>query len=766
VAVATERDRLRGMKVSGLPRDPSEGDDGRVYGAYTRALWDEQDEPMRRLHRVWTQNLLFLSGNQWIKEAGETFIPQLMAEWREQPVDNVCLAFFRTFLAKATKSRPAWEVIPGNPADPEDVKSATLADELLEAKWIELGMARKYRNAVSWMIATGNAFLLAYWNTDTGNITRLEAELSVPVYDKDGNQTGSEVVMVPLDEDGEPILGEDGRPKPGAEPHVIDVGDVGVKVISPFAVRVNPEAEDEDEVQWLIVAEAATLRELANRADVTDEQFRLLVGEDVGALENADRIFSSLDRLRSGGVHNTPSDSRDDDMDKVLLLHYYERPSIRHPQGRHWVCTRDTLIGEPGTLPDGVWPVMVHLRDVAMPGNYYASSVMEHIVGLNRRLNELNGQIAEHHNLLLKGKWLAPKGSGIRKGMITNQPGEVIQYNPGFKPEQADLKSLPSSVYAEREKILQAFEMVSGIHKVSMGRAPPGVTAGVAFLQLQEADDTDLAPVLAMLEESVADLAHAILKLAQSNYQEDRLIRLVGKNRRHYARAFQQSQLDGVFDVVPVAESSYPWSKTARQSMLLSLAAQFPQLFVNEETGAFDGHLLAEQLPIGGLDAISRETDLDLQEAEREVEEFARWNGQEPLPEPQFWQNFAIHYRVKCKILKGTEFLEWDPQAQEAFKQHVSMHQQARDSKMQQAAQLNAMQQGNLPAGASPGMSPMGGMNPAEELQAMAGGTPPEMPVDEDIAAMMADAYPQEPAEFQDAGGLGPGGDLLIGMGG
>src|SRR5690606_18273508 len=139
--------------------------------------------------------------------------------------------------------------------------------------------------------------------------------------------------------------------------------------------------------------------------------------------------------------------------------------------------------------------------------------------------------------------------------------------NPGFEIKQAEIKPLPAAVYQERERVLADFEMVSGIRKVSMGQNPPGVTAGVAILQLQEADDTDLGPFLAMLEECVAEVARAFLQIIRNNYDTERLIYVPGQDRRYLARAFRGADLEGALDVIPVAESSFPWSKTAKQAM-------------------------------------------------------------------------------------------------------------------------------------------------------------------------------------------------------
>lgn len=714
---------------------------------YTVAFWDEQDLYYKRLQTVWMQNLLFLSGRQWIRATPHgVFLPEEVPDWREQPVSNLTLAYFRTFLAKATKNRPAWNVMPAS-SDAEDIHSAKLGDDVLEGLWSLLRMGRVVRRAVAWAITTGDGYLYPYWNTNTGKVRKLEEMLTVPTYDAEGNQTGTEQVMVPLDEDGEPMLGEDGRPKPGAKAFVVDEGEVGVRAYAPSQVRVNAEAEGDEDVTEFVIAEVASLRELACDEDITEEQVKRLTAEDVADLEHYDRLLADV---LGGPTVTSPPDTRDEPLEKCLVFHHHVRPSRKFPEGRYWRTTRSTLIGRVGPLPEGVWPALIHLKDVDVPGRYHGMASMEAVVGLNREYNRINAHVQEHHNLMSKGKWLIPKGSGVKKGSITNQPGEVIQFNPGFKPEMADLKPLPAAVYTERERVLSDFERVAGIHGVSMGKAPPGVTAGVAFLQLQEADDTDLAPFLAGLEESIEDLARAVLQIVKERYREERLLHVVGKNRRYEVRSFTGADLKGAYDVKVVPGSSFPWSEVAKQSMLLNLAGSMPQLWMDEETGAFDKAAFARQLPVAGLESLSASEDIDVQEAEREHEQYKMFAGGGMLPQAEWWQNHAVHFNAHVRVLKSASFQEWDPSAQEAFKAHVQQHMQMRDMKIKQAAQLNAMRQGNLPVGEGEAAQQMGAVTPEQELEQMSAQQGGELPMDPMVADLMQD-QPPAPAEGEQA---------------
>lgn len=661
------------------PERPADNADEGDFAAYARALWDEQENALSALHQVWIQNLLFLSNRQWHKVRSDGLIGQDPApSWRKRPSSNLTLAYFKTFVAKATKVRPAWEVIPAS-TEPDDVKGAQLADEILEAKWLELRLASIFRRAVAWAAATGNGFLYPYWNENSGRIKPLEIPWEVPAYDDSGMQIGTEEQMVLCDEDGRPFLDEKGFPDPAAKPVYYDEGEVGIRALSPFQVRVNPEAECDDDVTWFIVGEAMTLREIAERWPDKCERVH---SEDTGRIEDFDKLMSDV--VSAGGEYalGSPADMRDEDMPKALVLHYHERQTAEHPNGRYWVSVNQGIeLEEPQDLPDGFWPALLHLSELEIPGRYYAMSTLENVVGLNREYNELNGTILEHNEQMARGKWIADKGSGVTKGSITTEPGQVIVKNPGFNVEQAQLKPLPQQVYAERDRITADFERVSGVHRISMGSPPPGVTSGVAFLQLQEADDTDMGPFLANVEEAVAGLARSVLAIIKARYIDERLAYVAGPDRKYLVRSFRGVDLEGAVDVVPVAESSFPWSKTARQNMLLELAGKMPQLFQDAETGQFDTAKFARQLPIGGLDSFASGNDLDVNEAQREEEIFRNWvegEGPESLPMAEFWQNQEVHYNSHALVLKSAEFREWPEEAQQAYLAHVADHDQKR----------------------------------------------------------------------------------------
>lgn len=656
------------------PYPETDDQDESLYAAYTNVLLEERRRGMEQLFLTWTQNLLFLAGYQWWKFDIQTgaFAPTKAPKWKEQPVYNILLPFFTHRMGKLTKNRPRLTAVAAS-TDPDDVESAKLGDDVLRGKWQQLSMTRVSRRWLAWLFTTGQGYVAPYWNTDSGILEPLtqlvQAEKVDPVT---GAPIGIEMVECPCDEAGEPVLDENGNYDMEAAPAYVDIGEIGYKVYSPFQVFPDLDAQDDDEVRQVVITEVLTVREVTRR---WPHLAGMVSADDTTDLDRYDQLITAAlagpdTHLTGGGI------TREVDVPKAIVKHYFKRPDEEHPFGRNWVSVNNRLCESPGPLPDGVWPPYVRIRDIEVPGRYHADCAMTAGVGLQREYNEVNAQIKEHHNLMLRGKWLVPLGSNIRRGQITAEPGEVIQHTPGLPPTMAELRPLPQKIYDERERILGDFEYITGTHRISMGSPPPGITSGRAFLVLQEADDSDIGPLTEMYEEGMAELGWLSLQIIQRFYEEERLVRVAGDNHSFRVRAFKGADLSSIVDVVAQVGSAFPWSKTAMQSMMIEMASTVPATFMDPDTGQFDLERFRRALPVGGEDSVGLESDLDVAEAMREHEAFEMWEGEvDPtgapdLPTPQPWQNHRIHLRSHGRVLKSAAFRKWNPLARMLFVEH------------------------------------------------------------------------------------------------
>jgi len=639
-----------------------------AYATFSRQLLEEQKDVMDPLFLTWTQNLLFLAGLQWWEydSATGTFRLPNAPKWKERPVRNLILPYFKNIVAKATKNRPVTQCVPGS-TDADDIEASQLGDDVLRAKWEELSLSEVMRAAVGWAVTTGNAWLMPYWNTHSGQIQPLTTLVEGMKYDEMGVALGAELVECPCDETGEPLLDEQGNFAIGSEPAYVDIGDVNVKVLSPFQVFVDPDATCESDVTFYLIAEPMTLRRIRQMwPEVINVQ-----AEDVTDFDRFDAMLSGV--VAGADTHITAGRlTRDQSVQKGLVLHYYERPTNDHPQGRYWCTAGQSLLEEPGPLPGGIWPPVAHMKEVDVPGRFHGDATMTAMIGPQREYNESTSRIKQHEKLMLVGKWLVPRGSGVKRGQITAKEGEVIEHTPGLAPKMAEIKDLPNGVYQERERTAADVEMIGGFHRISMGSPPPGVKSGRAFLTLQEADDSDLGPFINRVEDTTALVSWLLLQFIQKFYKTERLLRIAGHSRRFIVKSFQGADLDAVVDVIPVAGSAFPWSAVAKQSMMVDLATAVPPLFTDPETGMFDAERFRRLLPVGGMESIGAESDIDTNEALREEEAIEGWDGspESPLPVPLPWQNHIAHFKQHTRTLRDGSTDTWPPHAREAMIAH------------------------------------------------------------------------------------------------
>ena len=671
---------------------PGPGEDREeVFVLFTREEFEERLDAQQPYRTEWTQNMLFMAGLQnyeYDRNSGDFRIENL-PHWRERPVHNRFKPFAKTFMAKMLKNQPILQcVVHGD--DPSDAYAVDLGNDVLRAKWIELSLEKKLKQAIAWIMTTGNAYILPFWNTDSGNLVPLTAPEIADKYDNaTGELVGREVVTCPCDDEGKPLLRKDGSLDMEAEPHYIDMGEIGTKVHGPFNVFPNEDAVDDDDVDSWIIAESASIREIRRRWP----KAKGIMPEDTTEVDEYNRLISA--GLAAGAdTHYTGPhfDRSESNPRRALLIHRYEKPSPTFPRGRYWIVCNKTLLEPPQELPSGLWPPVLHMKDIEVEGQYLGEATMTAAVGIQKEINKYAGRIAEHIKLLNNGRILVPRGARVPKGAFNTREGQVIKHTPGMEPKPMEMKALPAQVWSEREFLEDSFQKTTSMHDASQGQQPEGVTAGRAFLVLQEADDADLAPITQSLEALMGKWSWYNLRLMQQYYDEERTIHVAGKSKSYRARAFKGADLTAIVSVEPQRGSAFPWSKTARQAQLLDMLQTNPWLFIDPETGVPDRQQFREAFEIGGDLAVGSGFEVDLAKARREEEAFMGWDGSQEtegsLPQPQLFHDHAVHMRHHRKVMNSGEFEEWPPVNQLALIQHWFAHRVILQQEMQEMMML------------------------------------------------------------------------------
>lgn len=676
-------------------------------------------------YQQWTRTILFLMGRQWIRwlSGPRRYTPDTdVPAWRQQPVTNIVYAIYRSIATKMAKQKPTLEVVPPS-GDSEDREAARLGQSILQNLWRSLKMPKKIRRALGWFLTTGKVYLRVSWDPEAGKMVPLTTLVEVP--DPEYQAPSPVLTGNPEDEalPPEPVRmvnrrvavdSETGLPRTkkamradldgteveveepdfDAQPTLVPEGDIAFDVEDPMAVRFNPDAIDEEEAEEMYVGRLWPIAKAA--AHFGCDPSYLKGGDDADRVEFQNILSSAASGLSYASLSTFGWDlgtSQDEAIGpRALLVEYYRQPDAEHPEGRHWISCGDKMVfpkpGDPeyptgeAPLPNGFWPPLIGVSSLPIPGQPQALGVLTQVVPLNEQLNSLDGKIKEHEvTMAMGGKWVVhPADKGLK---ITSDPAQVLQsagYAAGAPPMQAKLNALPVEIYNERSVLMDKVRTVASLSEIDLGKKPEGVSAGRAFLVMQEVTDSVLGPDLQSWEEALEEVGRRQLILAQRHYREPRKIAIRGVRGEWEVRSFDGADLTDGLDVRVQVGSTFPWSKAAQWDTRLDILTTVPTLVTNDD-GTFNPEKFSKFMDPGssGLATFESDENPDLVEVNREHAMFEVLDpakGEQQVPQLGFWQAHAKHLEAHYDFLKRDRgrFDRWTPFAQRAFLRHCQEH--------------------------------------------------------------------------------------------
>lgn len=712
--VADEYRDLAGGNVPGKPKPGQEAEDD-IRGRYAFARFASQNDHFTGLYRQWTKTIQFIIGQhhlQW-DPTGNRYNPaKNLPKYRMQLTTNYVYTMLRNVSAKMLKQKPALEAIPPS-GDSDDRASANLATSLLRYWWGALKISDIHRRSVNWYLATGVVFLRISWDKDGGAIKPLQqlVEIDNPEYDEtdpDSDRTCD--AYCPCDENGAPIKSEDGKYDFGADAAEMPEGEIGLDVIDPLCVRINPDATSYEDANEYFIARLWPKQKAAKHFNVSVEDLDKSSSDDERKFYDdlMSATAASPNIAQNGrGVQQIGSSLQDAKGQMVVVLEYYSKGQKGFWRGRHWISIGRTKVwpkandpqyptGE-SELPNGFWPPIIPIVATPIPGQPQGISALGQIVPLNETFNAISGRIREHEmKMAMGGKWIKDVSD---KGLdLTADPSQVVTssgYTNNRPPFQAEVKALPAQIYASKTEIRDDIRLVGSLSELAVGQTPEGVTSGRAFLVQEEVTDSVWGPDLQAFERALAEVGRRCLIVCRPNYTEERVVKIKGNNGQWEYRAFKGSDLVDGLDVEVQAGSSAPFSKTAAYDANISLIQAAPGLITEDGTaaGPVDPSKLARLLGTGrgGFSTFESDEDPDTVEAMRQQAMFAAFDphkstsGQQPeLPQLGWWMNFQKLLQLHANFMKRDRgsYDKWAPEAQEAFQQfcaelHEAVDQQA-----------------------------------------------------------------------------------------
>ncbi len=508
---------------------------------------------------------------------GKTWQDQKSSGTKQTPEMNLIRVVVQTIIPLLTDSSPGFNVLP---RDPTDIKFTQMLSDTLEGIWERRGMPIRIVEVLMDQSILDNGVLKVYWNPDL----------------------------------------EDSR------------GDVDVEVKDPENIWVNKGAIDFDrECKYVIERVIKTVGEWKRlfpdkaekiHADTTSEQRQKQENERVTSEVT---LVSPVDQDKrkdadpGDGISEDNSYAEgwevwyvDDSMEEFFLESQdgikERKLKKRFPNGHLTTILpfqkiRLQSVENPNEGP-GFNPY-VKFVDTVMPRDFYGEGLVESLMDIQKMLNKVAQTIVEYMRLMSNPIWIADKTSGVNWEKVTNKVGLIIQKEAGTEVRRDIPPPIPGYIF-EFFRLLQSFaDSVSGVHDITQGRKPAGVTAAEAIETLQEAAHTRVRLKERNMQVSLSKLAKLMISMVLQKYRAPRYHRVAGPdaevprfvefgiddgqdgaslqvNRRSWDYDPEQgkyvpSKLEsaqatkGLFDVKVQAGTSMPFAKAAKSNLAIRL---------------------------------------------------------------------------------------------------------------------------------------------------------------------------------------------------
>lgn len=625
------------------------------------------------IKRQWYMNMAFYKGDQYVDFVDEMLIKIPAPEKRTRIVINRIKPVVRTEVSRMTSQKPSASVVPAS-NEARDVEAAKAAEAVFESLRQRLHLVKTLREAAWWCSVTGTAFIKTYWDPDYVQDTGYVNELG--------------------------------------EEEVIE-GDHCYHAVSPFNVLVpNLLVSDIEEQPYVLNVFTKPMEWVSTHYP------------DLVKKENwSPKTVTESEVMEPRYLNLKGADGEKAQPNSCLIIEAWVKPGNSRllPKGGRVVLVDEEIvdISEDG-LPyeHGEYPFAK--MESVMTGTFYAASVIEDLIPLQREINRTRSQLLEARNLMAK-PGVFYRSNSIDPNKWTSATAQLIEVKPGMEfPQPIPLPNIPTFVPQLEAGFLSDMEDVSGQHQVSKGQAPPGVSSGTAIQFLQESDNSFMATVHASLEECIQKVAKQSIMLAIQYWDSKRLVKYVGKNNQVSAKYLMNADLKGATDIRIEGGSSLPESKAARIAMFsdfmargyipvdqglklmnLSSMSQYYELTEVDENQATRENIamselnpqeigqvrqqvqqqIQSQLPVG-MDPMENPMSAQLMEV-----------ANEPIIEVHDWDNHDVHIMVHERHMKSQEYEEYPDEIKQEFEMHRQKH---LDMKMQQVMR-DAFQQMNDP---------------------------------------------------------------------
>ncbi len=397
----------------------------------------------------------------------------------------------------------------------------------------------------------------------------------------------------------------------------------------------------------------------------------------------------------------------------------YERPNSECEAGRRVVVVNNRVVAQ------DKWPFPFKdrlnirvFRQIRVPQRWTGLTVFSAARAPQIAYNQIRSAIVEHAKLAGNARLMVPKGSFDDDTVLTDEPGEIIEYwaDQGQQPQYLSPPQLPRWLTSEADRLEAELDGILMSHAVSRGMAPGDRNSGLALSILAEKNDTPLGPMSRDQANGWGEIGSLALEILQAKATESRTAIITTDGGVPRKLQWNGAKLRGQTQVSVPLDATLPQSRMATQAMLTNLAGSFPQFAEQLSTGT-----LARVLDMPGSKLIAEVVDDDAARAIRENDLLSV--GEVTMPER--WHDHARHISEHNRFRNSNAFEGSPEEVKELFAAHIEAHQRLIEEEAVSQAELNQIQPG---FGALPqANNPVGSAVPPDwQTQQTPAGVPPQ----------------------------------------
>lgn len=459
-----------------------------------------------------------------------------------------------------TGSRPSFSCRPAN-SDYKSLAQAKVGDNVLAHYYSVRGIEEQCTRATRYAQLYWEGWVFIGWDTRAGEAVDFEPMPELMGMDQMG-----------------------GEPAPMMEPQVQHEGDITTRVYMPMDVARDIDADDFEDVHWVIAHKRLNRWDLAARFPDKAE-----------AILAAPTFDPAYDRaMRNSMLRRVVASS-----DRVSVLELWHDRTDALPDGRYvWMCGDAVLMDTPlpfesaGGMVAGAFAPMMPCDEDGRP---FGFSRMTDLLALQDANDSVVSTILTNHDAFGRHMlWVSP-GSKIQASDIT---GLTIIESPDM-PQVVNLNQAGQASYSLSDKLQGAMEQISGINSVVRGEPEASITSGSFAALIYSAAvqaNSGLQKAYARLFEVVGT---AIISRMKTFAKTKRIVEIAGKDNRGLMVEFSGDSLSDIQRVVVELGSPITQTSAGRKD----LADKFFEASLNTSTPmSFEKYL--EIMTTGQLDPL------------------------------------------------------------------------------------------------------------------------------------------------------------------